>query len=183
LAAPRTSPISEAALVALARGGDDAAFTMLVRTRQGVVRGLLRRLTGGDAALADDLAQETFVQAWRTLGQLRSPAAFDAWLRQIALNCWLQHARRKRIPMDILEDDAAASDGGLSSVPGTIDLERALERLRPPERLCVVLCFAEGMNHREIVEATGLALGTVKSHVSRGTAKLRALLETDKVTA
>jgi RNA polymerase sigma-70 factor (ECF subfamily) len=58
-----------------------------------------------------------------------------------------------------------------------IDLGRALDRLRPAERTCIVLALREGMSHAEVARATGLPLGTVKSHVARGTAKLRALLE------
>jgi RNA polymerase sigma-70 factor (ECF subfamily) len=58
-----------------------------------------------------------------------------------------------------------------------IDLERALDTLRPAERVCIVLCMREGMSHAEVARATSLPLGTVKSHVARGTAKLRALLE------
>ena len=166
-------------LVVLASRGDEAAFAELVRRRQGWVRGLLRRLSG-DAALADDLAQDTFLHAWQKLAGLRDPGAFGAWLRQIAVNIWLQHARRRRIPMDAIEESPgalnASSEGGMSNAAGRIDLGTALETLRPAERLCLVLAYAEGMSHGEIADATGLPLGTVKSHVSRATAKLREWL-------
>lgn len=68
--------------------------------------------------------------------------------------------------------EAVVTDGGLA-----LDLERALAALRPPERVCIVLAMAEGMSHAEVARATGFPLGTVKSHIARGTAKLRALLE------
>ena len=58
-----------------------------------------------------------------------------------------------------------------------LDIDRALDLLRPAERLCVVLSFSEGMSHAEIAAETGFKLGTVKSHLTRGTAKLRTLLE------
>jgi RNA polymerase sigma-70 factor (ECF subfamily) len=64
----------------------------------------------------------------------------------------------------------------MSNAAGRIDLAAALETLRPPERLCMVLAYAEGMSHGQIAEATGLRLGTVKSHVARATAKLRDVL-------
>lgn len=168
----------ESALVALAAGGDDEAFGMLVRLRQASVRGLLRRWSQ-DPRLADDLAQETFIQAWKHLARLRSPGAFGGWLRQIALNVWLQHARKARIPMDENYDEEILPDGDQTNPGVAMDLERALATLRPPERLCVVLGHAEGMSHAEIARATGMALGTVKSHIARGTDKLRALLATD----
>ena len=174
----RESP--EAALVLLAQAGSDAAFEELVRRRQGVVRGLLGRLSG-DSALGDDLAQETFMHAWKNLRQLREPAAFGTWLRQIAVNIWLQHARRVRIPMDALVQEEMATDSGGTDVTRRVDLERALVRLRPPERLCVVLAYAEGMSHVEIARLTRMPLGTVKSHISRGATRLRGWLADDTV--
>jgi len=169
-------------LVTLARAGDNEAFEELVRRRQGRVRGLLRRLSS-DAALGDDLAQEVFVQAWLRLSRLRDPGAFGGWLRQIAVNVWLQHARRARLILEPLADtDETAGAHG----PGTdhglrLDLDAALARLRPPERLCVLLAHAEGMSHAEIASATGMPLGTVKSHVARGSARLRSSLARDSV--
>ncbi len=120
------------------------------------------------------------------MGTLRAPGAFGGWLRQIALNTWRQAARRRG---EVFEDafdeaiDSLADDAPSHAdrTAGRIDLERALARLAPAQRLCVVLAYSEGMSHPEIAEAAGLPLGTVKSHVTRGTARLRALLalETD----
>ena len=101
----------------LAALGDDRAFAELVRRRQSTVRGMLRRLSG-DATLADDLAQETFVQAWRTLSQLRNAGAFGGWLKQVAVRVWLQHARRTKLPLDPLED---AENMQATDVTGCID--------------------------------------------------------------
>lgn len=140
----------------------------------------MRRLSG-DVALADDLAQDAFLHAWQKLAGLRDPGAFGTWLRQIAVNIWLQHARRHRIPMDAIEDFPAAlnapSEGGMANAASRIDLESALAKLRPAERLCIVLAYAEGMSHGQIADVTGLPLGTVKSHVARATAKLRVVLK------
>jgi len=167
---------AERTLVALACSGDDSAFGELVHRRQGAIRGLFRRWCG-DAALADDLAQETFVQVWRHLHRLRSPGAFGGWLRQIALNTWLAHARRAKIPMDESVFDEEIKDNVTPNPGAEIDLYRALAALRPAERLCVELSLGQGMSHSEIAQATGFALGTVKSHIARGVAKLRSLLE------
>src|SRR4029453_6729409 len=86
------SQAAEAAVVALAIGGDAAAFSELVERRQTWLRNLLRRLCR-DHALADDLAQQVLLQAWRSLDKLRSVTAFGAWLRQLAINAWLNHLR------------------------------------------------------------------------------------------
>jgi RNA polymerase sigma-70 factor (ECF subfamily) len=176
--------LSESALVILARQGDDAAFAQLVRQRQRSVRGLLRRLSG-EAALADDLAQDTFMQAWQNLHGLRTPEAFGTWLRQIAVNVWLRHARRKRIQLEPLDESHIADYDQRSERRDAdahlMDLEMALDQLRPAQRTCVVLAYAEGMSHAEIAAVTGLPLGTVKSHVARAAARLRHWLEPDSV--
>jgi RNA polymerase sigma-70 factor (ECF subfamily) len=160
---------AEAAVVVLAGAGDDRAFEELVRRRQGSLRGLLRRLCG-NAALADDLAQQSFVQAWTRLSTLRAPAAFGGWLRQIAVNTWLAQARGRTpiaaLPVDL--EDAASADPSLA-----LDLDRLLHRLSEGERTCLVLAYAEGLTHAEIAATTGWPLGTVKSHVLRGGARLR----------
>jgi RNA polymerase sigma-70 factor, ECF subfamily len=171
----------EAAVVALAMNGDDAAFGELVRRRQDAIRHLLRRLTR-DAALADDLAQQSFVQAWKSIRGLKSPAAFGAWLRKLAVNCWLQHARVKRLELALGEEallDTPAAEGaaGAAAVTERLDLDAALSALPPAARVCVVLAYSEGMSHSEIVEATAIPLGTVKSHITRGAARLRELLQ------
>ena len=173
----RLEDAPEEYVAALAISGDDGAFTELVRRRQKRVRDMLRRLCGNHA-LADDLAQMTFVRAWRSIGTLRDPGAFGGWLKRVAVNIWLAEARRVPAPIDDDEeaflaavDDAPSPERGA----GGIDLERALSRLRPAERLCVVLAHGEGMSHAEIAEATGLPLGTVKSHVLRGSDKLKRM--------
>jgi RNA polymerase sigma-70 factor (ECF subfamily) len=173
----RLEDAPEEAVAAQAMGGDDGAFAELVRRRQKPVRDLLRRLCG-DHALADDLAQKAFVRAWRGVGALRDPGAFGGWLKRVAVNAWLTEARLAAEPIDDDEDAfLSAPDPSPSPqrVAGGLDLERALARLAPAERLCVVLAHGEGMTHAEIAEATRLPLGTVKSHVLRGTAKLKLI--------
>jgi RNA polymerase sigma-70 factor (ECF subfamily) len=170
---------AEASVVALAVAGDDRAFAELVRRRQGMVRDLMRRLSG-DAAFAEDLAQQAFVHAWRQLGRLNSPGAFSSWLRAIAVNVWLQEARRSpyrlESPQEDLPEPEPQGPGPGELAATRLDLSRALLRLKAPERVCVVLSYAEGLSHAEISLATGWPLGTVKSNVARGAERLRAWL-------
>ena len=164
----------EASLVGLACAGDQPAFEELVRRRQSSIRGLFRSLCR-DTALADDLAQETFLQAWVHIRSLRTPNAFAGWLRKLAINSWRQHLRRQGEFGKLAE----VEEGDVVSMPATIegmDLNSALSVLAPAVRLCIVLSYHEGMSHGEIAAATQLPLGTVKSHIARGTARLRELL-------
>jgi RNA polymerase sigma-70 factor (ECF subfamily) len=175
----------ESAVVALAIAGDDTAFSELVRRRQGSTRTLLRRLCR-EPALADDLSQAVFLQAWRSLSHLKAPGAFGGWLRRITVNVWLQHARRhgREVSLDTASDtvhvDGAAR--GLTplsyqtTIAEKLDLDRALTLLPPGVRLCIVLAYSERMSHSEISAASGFPLGTVKSHIARGSARLREIL-------
>lgn len=170
---PRFDAAAETTLVALAARGDALAFEELVRRRQSRLRQLLRRICG-DHALADDLAQQSFLQAWQQLPTLREPAAFGGWLRRLAVNCALQQMRGRR---EWTEAEAGMDVAAPIGDPeGAMDLERLLTRLTAPERLCVVMCHAEGYSHGEIAALTGLPLGTVKSHVLRGSRRLREWL-------
>lgn len=163
-------------MVALAMGGDRAAFSELVWRRQTWLRNLLRRLCR-DPALADDLAQQVFLTAWRSLPTLRSAGAFGAWLRRLAINTWLAHRRSAPPPGVSLDPEDLASTAHFVHAAGEqLDLDRALAALSRDERLCVVLAYNEGMSHGEISEATALPLGTVKSHIRRGAERLRGML-------
>src|SRR5215470_13415267 len=103
----------EATVVALARIGDQPAFEELVRRRQSWLRNLLRRLCG-DAALADDLAQQALLSAWRGLARLRASEAFGVWLKRLAVHVWIDHARRHD-PLDTLDP---VSDAAIETVAG-----------------------------------------------------------------
>ena len=172
---PAYASESETSLVARAAAGDDRAFGELVIRREAGLRGLLRRLCG-DAALADDLAQQAFVRAWRSIDRLHSGSAFGGWLHRIGVNVWLQSLRKAGRETELLDEEAPDPVNVAQGAEQRIDLDRALDRLTPAERLCVVLSHAERFSHGEIAQATGLPLGTVNSHVRRGTARLRVLL-------
>lgn len=170
---------TEAALIVAAQRRDQGAFGELVKRRQGWARGLLRRMCNSHAE-ADDLAQEAFIKAWDRLADLETPAAFPGWFRRIAVTTFLMAKRRQKAVFETIDDTlplASEHSSPEAAAGAKIDLERALARLSDAERLCVTLNHGEGLSHSEIVDMTGLPLGTVKSHVLRGTEKLRRILE------
>jgi RNA polymerase sigma-70 factor (ECF subfamily) len=90
-------PLNDADLVARVLLDDDHhAFAELVRNHQSAVRGLLRNLTRGDAATADDLAQEAFLRAYKNIRSFRGEAKFSTWLYRIAYNCFREDARKRK---------------------------------------------------------------------------------------
>jgi RNA polymerase sigma-70 factor (ECF subfamily) len=154
---------------------DVAAFSALARLHQSKVRGLLLRLTRGDHATADDLAQETFLEAWRGIGNFRGESAFATWLYRIAYSRFLMQAR-KRKPDEQLGDWDVPMASGESGSHARIDLERAMAKLTAAESAALTLSFALGLSNSEAAEAMDIPLGTLKSHVLRGREKLKAIL-------
>jgi len=182
--------VTDALLIARALVGDDRhAFAELVRRNQSAVRACLRKLTAGNHALADDLAQETFVLAWRNLKSFRQEARFSTWLYRIATNCWLADARKRK--EELLGDGDAAlpdEDGGDTLPDGAprddharaatlkIDLERAMAVLSEGERAAIVQCYHNDLTHEEAAYVLDCPVGTVKTHVLRGKQKLKLAL-------
>jgi RNA polymerase sigma-70 factor (ECF subfamily) len=166
---------SDATLVLLARERNQQAFAVLVERHQQWLRNLLRRLSH-DRALADDLAQQVLFKAWDALADLQAGQALPAWLKTIAVHTWLKHLRRQD-PLFKLDGDAPLPEVAMENTSAMVlDLNRALAQLGPAMRLCVVLAHHEGMSHGTIADITGLPLGTVKSHINRGSAQLRVYL-------
>ena len=159
---------------------DESAFGQLVQMHQSRVRGLLRRLCG-NGSTADDLAQEVFVIAHQKLPDFQGKGRFGAWLCSIAYREFLQARRRWQREQDInsefaawqdLHQTAASPAAGLEQ----IDLERALQCLPQPESAAITLNMTMGLSHQEVATVMQLPLGTVKSHIHRGLAKLRQQL-------
>lgn len=158
--------------------GDACAFGELVRRYQSPVRGFLRRMTRGDWHWADDLAQETFVKAWRKLANYRGQASFAAWLYGIALNEYRSAARRPREALELDHEDGVRFEETCLPVQSDVrlDLEEALKSLEANERAAIVLCCQHGLSHEEAAGVLECPLGTVKTHILRGREKLRVKL-------
>ncbi|HEX4944717.1 MAG TPA: sigma-70 family RNA polymerase sigma factor [Usitatibacteraceae bacterium] len=177
----RPEPADAELVLAVVAHDDREAFSRLVRRHQSMVRSVLRRLTKGDHGLADDLAQETFLLAWRNLRSFRFDARFSTWLYRIAFNAWLSQARKRR---EVLLDDTEAvpvNEEPAHAVPAAerIDLERALGELSDAERVAIATCYYADLTHEEAARAIGIPLGTVKTLILRAKAKLRAQLGED----
>ena len=168
--------ISDLELAARVAGtNDQAAFQALVVRHQAAIRGFLRRLLSGDRGTADDLAQETFLIAYRKIGTFRAGGSFLSWLHTIAYRQFLQF-RRKHARQTVMSEPPELSEDNREAIDAEILVPRLLERVSEDERVCLTLAYSAGMSHPEISEVTGLALGTVKSHIQRGKQKLQKWL-------
>jgi RNA polymerase sigma-70 factor (ECF subfamily) len=170
----------------LARQGNLDAFNELVLEHQALVFNLCFRMLGQRQA-AEDACQEAFVSAWRNLAGLRG-GAFRSWLLRIASNaCHDELRRRSRRPSGSLDlaleegapeppDQGASPEANALSAELRLELQKALESLPEEQRLALVLCDVEGLDYAEIAEVMKSSLGTVKSRIARGRARMRALL-------
>jgi len=166
----------EQARVRDARAGSAAAFGRLVQMHQQALRAFLRRLCG-NAADADDLAQESFVFAWEHIGRFDPARSFRPWLFGIAWRkfregkrSWLRRLTRQGHATADMET-AFQPDPGLK-----LDLAKALAGLAPEQKAALLLCLGCEFTHMEAAETLAMPLGTVKSHVARGREKLAVAL-------
>jgi RNA polymerase sigma-70 factor (ECF subfamily) len=132
---------------------------------------------------ADDMAQEALMIAYERLEEYRFDGPFAAWLKRIAARRYLKRVRGSARYM--LTDDPAAYEAEAPQDDGfrAHNLEAALNRLKPVERLCVSLSFAGDLSHQDIADELKLPLGTVKSHLKRALERLRAILAPSETPA
>lgn len=166
-------------LLRQAASGDQSAFTTLVRRHEDRVFGIALRITG-DRADALDATQDTFVSVFRQAGSFRAEAAFTTWLYRVAVNaCRDLLRRRRRLPEPTEELPERPRPGiGTEEIVGLrLDLAQALARLPDEYRDAVLMHDLGAIPYEEIAQITGVALGTVKSRISRGRRRLAELLE------
>ena len=187
---------AERELVERARSGDRPAFTRLVQGSSGKIYSLAFRLCGNRAD-ADDLAQEAFFQAYRTMGSFRQDCAFSSWVYRITVNLWknsVRYEKRRLFSRHVSLDETGETGRGSReqlSVPvsGSDPAEqlehesdcraaaRALETLNNKEKIIIVLSDIEQKSYNEIAELLQCPVGTVRSRLSRARESLRHAFE------
>jgi RNA polymerase sigma-70 factor (ECF subfamily) len=186
---------ADAALVARLKRGERAAYEELIAIYQPVVYGLAYRLLG-DPEEARDVAQETFLKAYRHIGTFRGDCAVKTWLYRMAVNqasnqrrWWRRRRKGETVSLDAPTGNSSATLGdalaGAERSPEQVALGRerqrllmaALESLKHDYRTAVVLRDIEELSYDEIAEALDVPVGTVKSRIARGREELRRRLE------
>ena len=155
--------------------GNKRAFDELVRRYQSPVRRFFLHQTLGDSQLSDDLAQDTFIKAYTSIGSFRGISSFQTWLMRIAYNVFYDYTRSHKITEEI-DQAVALRQANSGDTALQLDLQQALAILSPAERSCITLQLMEGQPIDKISEITEMAEGTVKSHLSRGKQKLAMFL-------
>lgn len=185
---PGTSANSSFGLVTRAREGDADAFAMIFQVHKTRVYSLCLRMTN-NAAEAEDLAQEAFLQVFRKLGTFRGDSALSTWLYRITVNTVLMHFRRKspcRVSLDetsnhsdrakVLRREYGTRDGRLETSVTRVALTRAISELPEGYRATFLLHEVEGYQHHEIAKLLGCSIGTSKSQLHKAKLRIREAL-------
>jgi RNA polymerase sigma-70 factor (ECF subfamily) len=161
--------------------GETVAFELLVRRYQQTIFRLAQRMTR-NAEDARDLAQDTFVQAYKSLAGFQGQSGFSTWLYRIAVNLCLNHLKSSRRE-DPAEVDATVADGREDALAVLLVNERdralaaAIDQLPPQQRATLTLRVYQGLSHREIAEVLECAEGTAKANYFHAIQSLRKKLE------
>jgi RNA polymerase sigma-70 factor (ECF subfamily) len=172
-------------LVEAAAGGDREAFDELVRRHQGAIVSLIRSLTGG-AADAEDLAQDVFVRAWRSLSGFRAESTFRTWLHRIAINVCLNRVAQKQPlgePVDStehLEDRRIeGAQHAMIREERAVVVRKAIASLPERQRATLILRTYHDMSHQEIADVLGSSVGAVKANFFHALKNLKKILGTE----
>ncbi len=174
--------VNEAELIIRAQNGERNAFSELVRIHTRGVFNVVYRMCG-DALIAEDAAQETFIRAWQNLSSYRPQTSLRNWLYRIAFNAGMDMLRKEKriLPTDIedlpLKDDRPGPESLASQTERTALVQKAILSLPDASRAVLVLKEYEGMSYREIADALDIPLGTVMSRLNYARKLLKEKLE------
>lgn len=155
---------------------DRGQFTAYVESNQKALRRFLTALCCGDSALADDIAQETYMKAYLSADSFRGDARFSSWIYRIAYNTFISYRRSLKPVSDVSEAAAVVSDDSADGAFRYQTLYAALDRLNERERTAVLLFYIEGYSIKEISAVIDASEDAVKQNLSRARKHLKTLL-------
>ena len=187
--------LPDADVVALAQRGREPAYRELIRRYERPVFSLVYRMVR-DRELAEDLTQDTFIKVLSHIEKYRSEFKFSSWLFKIANNVAIDHLRRRQLDTVSIDGSPHATSSDMTEATSFelpthdetplqelearelgSEIERAISRLRPEYRSCILLRHVEDKSYEEIAATLDLPLGTVKTYIHRARHELRELLE------
>ena len=182
--------LPEPEAIRLAQQGDERGFETIYRLHSQRVYALCLRMMRGNAAEAEELTQESFLQLFRKISTFRGESAFSTWLHRLAFNIVLMRLRRHSFQVlsldemlepgektaGLLQKHIGSRDLRLAGSADRMDLERALEQLPPGYKAVFILHDVQGDQHREIAAIRGRTLGNSKSQLHKARARLQHLL-------
>lgn len=168
----------ESLITRVLKTDDRSAFSELVLRHQSSVRRFLRHLTRGNTAEADDLSQESFVEAFQKLATFRGNSAFVSWLLGIAYNRYRNAWRRQRTAQNAapLLQQTQPNESETRSSDLRQDMATALRQLTLEDQTIIHLCYHQGLSHQEVSTVLACPVGTIKTQIARAKLRLQTLL-------
>jgi RNA polymerase sigma-70 factor, ECF subfamily len=184
--------LTDEELIARVLSGDRGSYDVLVARYADLVHTIVLRILWNEDD-ADDVAQETFVRAYRALPRFRGDSKFSSWLYRIAVNRSLTHLKRRKRRFAGDDEAARAADGvpGAEPALGRIEespdrqvlaaeeramVREAVAKLPPRYRAVITLFYLEERSYKEVAEVLGVPVGTLKTHLHRARALLRDIM-------
>lgn len=180
-----------AELVQLAQAGDEVAIRELIVSQQTYVFSIARGIMHNEADAAD-MTQEAFIRVLRSLRGYRAETKFTTWLYRLATNVCLDELRRRGQPAISFESDEegrasldppdpdpwAQPDTCLAAAESAEEVQAALTKLSPPQRLALTLVYFDDMRYEDVAQVMNVPINTVKSHIRRAKDRLADILRT-----
>ena len=172
----------DAALVNEAMAGDARSFGALLRRHDDNMRGVVYRVVGSQSAM-DDVLQDAYLKAWRSVADFRGDSAFSTWLYTIVHRTAIDHlrAQKRMVPVDPgrMGDASMTAEAVVQpvDVASNLALRQALAELSPEQLAVVSLIDGEGYTYHRVATMLGISAGTIASRLHRARAALRAALE------
>lgn len=170
----------ELSLVLRSQLGDEAAFEELLKLHSPRLRFFVGRMLGSRQEGAEDLLQEVWLMAYRSLPKLHDAGAFRSWIFSIARARVCREFRRAKVEFQQLDEFKHDEQAAEEDPDATVDAEAVrmkVEALAPEHREALLLRFVEDMSYEEIAQVTGTALGTVRSRIHYAKRALRRAME------
>lgn len=174
--------LEEMKLLALCMATDNRdAFSRLVVAYQDQLRRFILNLTGGDASLTDDIAQETFLKAWLGIRSFKGISGFKTWLYRIAINEFVSFRRKFSSTISAFDDSHLSNICDPSDthhvIEAKFDVGALMKSLSESERIVTLLFYLEDVPIKKICRITSMPEGTVKSHLSRARTRMAETLK------
>lgn len=156
---------------------DHKAFGCLIDKYQSEVRGILYRMTNGDKALTDDLSQDVFIRVYKHLKSFKATAKLSTWIYKISINVFYDYRKTLKHQKEVTLEEHISE---MEVIENRIDINKALQILNDKEKIALILHYEKGFSHSEIKKIMNLPIGTVKTNILRGKAKLKKYFSNEK---
>jgi len=168
--------VADEEIIAKIGDGDFEAYGILIKRYENFVYTLARGLAGSDEP-AKDIAQETFLRAYKALRRFEKKSSFKTWLYRIAYNTALNHIKKNKVFSEPVDFDALPACDNHETIPLRITIRKLIDRLKPEHEAIIIMHYFEDLKYEEMADVLSCPIGTVKIRLYRAKLELKDLWE------